>query len=217
MGRSERRLAFLAFVLTLGAIGVVAAPAGATGGGSHGGSSGGFSCGVYPVALKAAVVAAARPGDVIEDIANGARSGHEGWLTWTGDSSEPALAKSLTPPGDDQRYVDPDDPKDHLLSVGDWVLESPARCRVRASARRWTSSSASASSCPCGHEPRTGSKVASSRERVRERRDQVVQAQPRQQGHGQALGPTTCVAPSKALWRSPPVARRRRTSRPRSC
>jgi hypothetical protein len=25
------------------------------------------------------------------------------------------------------------------------------------------------------------------------------------------------VAPSKALWRSPPVARRRRTSRPRSC
>jgi hypothetical protein len=131
MARSRRMAAFLVFALIFGAAGVVAGPARATSGGSHSGhggghdSHGGSSCGVYPIALKASVAAAAHPGGVIEDILNGARSGHEGWLTWTGDVSEPALAKSLTPPGDDQRYVNPDNSKDHVLSVGDWVLGKP--------------------------------------------------------------------------------------------
>src|SRR4026209_1906829 len=98
MRRSRRWLtAFVGFVLALSSVVAFPDNARATGGGG-GHDPQGFSCGVYPIALKAAVAAAARPGSVIDDILNGAKSGHEGWLTWTGDVSEPALARSLTPP-----------------------------------------------------------------------------------------------------------------------
>ena len=124
MGRSHRRLAaVLGFVLTVGAI---PSSAHASDDGHHDyGSHDDTSCHVFPIAAASSVLAAASPGAVIDDITHGAPSGHEGWLTWNGDMSEPALAESLTPPGNDNHYVNPDDPSDHVLSIGDWVRGRP--------------------------------------------------------------------------------------------
>jgi hypothetical protein len=60
------------------------------------------------------------------DIANAAQPGGFVWLAWNGDGGEPALVRSLTPPGNSGRYINPDDPGDRELSVGDWVRGRPA-------------------------------------------------------------------------------------------
>jgi len=49
-----------------------------------------------------------------------------GWLSWTGDPSDAALVTSLTPPGNSDSYVNPDNSADHEINVGDWVLGRPA-------------------------------------------------------------------------------------------
>ncbi|MGC8959621.1 MAG: hypothetical protein ACP5OO_07515, partial [Chloroflexia bacterium] len=67
-----------------------------------------------------------------EDILHGSGPGNFGWLTWTGDRSEGALARSLTPPGDSYTYIDPDDPSDHVVSVGDWGRGRPGVADSRA-------------------------------------------------------------------------------------
>lgn len=48
-----------------------------------------------------------------------------GWLTWDGNTVTKTLALSLAPPGDSSIYTNPDDPEDHTVSVGDWVLGRP--------------------------------------------------------------------------------------------
>jgi hypothetical protein len=60
-------------------------------------------------------------GDILEDIFNGHGPGNFGWLSWTGDPGIPTLIDSLTPPGDSYTYVNPSNPGDNELSVGDWV------------------------------------------------------------------------------------------------
>ncbi len=52
-------------------------------------------------------------------------TGNFGLLTWTGSPGEEALVTSLTPPGDSETYVNPDDPADHEVSVGDWIHGKP--------------------------------------------------------------------------------------------
>ena len=68
------------------------------------------TCEFYPIALSADTVADVAPGTVLDDILNGAHPGNFGWLTWTGDPRVPTLVNSLTPPGDSDTYVNPDDP-----------------------------------------------------------------------------------------------------------
>jgi hypothetical protein len=80
----------------------------------------GQTCDLYPIALSAQSVSNVAPGTVL-DIFNGTQPGNFGWLTWGGSPSEPTLVASLTPPGN----VNPDDPADHQLSVGDWVSGKP--------------------------------------------------------------------------------------------
>jgi hypothetical protein len=77
---------------------------------------------VYPIAVSATVVSSVNAGDTILSIFNGAEHGNFGWLTWTGDNSEAALVTSLTGAGNVSAYTNPDDPNDHDLSVGDWVM-----------------------------------------------------------------------------------------------
>ncbi len=86
---------------------------------------------LYPIALHEDSLAGVAPGQVIPDIYNGVQPGNFGWLTWTGDPSVPALAASLTPPGDSDTYVNPDDPSDGEVSVGDWVQGSPGVSNAR--------------------------------------------------------------------------------------
>jgi hypothetical protein len=81
---------------------------------------------VFPIAVSAAAVTNANAGDVILDIFNGSQHGNFGWLTWTGDNGEPSLVTSLTGAGDVSTYTNPDDPNDHEVSVGDWVLGRPS-------------------------------------------------------------------------------------------
>jgi hypothetical protein len=64
-------------------------------------------------------------GGELVDIYNGTQPGNFGWLSWTGATSEPTLATSLFPPGDVDTYVNPNNPIDHTVSVGDWVQGRP--------------------------------------------------------------------------------------------
>ena len=82
-------------------------------------------CDLYPIALHTQSLAALAPGDVIPDTYNGTQPGNFGWLSCTGNPSEPALVASLTPPGNSETYVNPDNPNDHVVSVGDEVRGKP--------------------------------------------------------------------------------------------
>ncbi len=83
------------------------------------------NCDIYPIALHEGTLAGASPGDIIDDITVGAGAGNFGWLTWDGSNSVNALAASLTPPGNDGDYVNPNNPNDHAISIGDWIEGRP--------------------------------------------------------------------------------------------
>ncbi|MEZ4770332.1 MAG: hypothetical protein R2844_18130 [Caldilineales bacterium] len=83
------------------------------------------TCELYPIALRDSTLAGVQPGDEVTNILNGGEPGNRGWLTWAGSTSSTALANSLTQPGDSHTYINPDNPSDHLLSVGDWVKGVP--------------------------------------------------------------------------------------------
>ena len=55
------------------------------------------------------------------DIFAGGGPGNFGWLGWAGCAEEPILCESPTDPANSENYVNPDDPDDHVLSIGDWV------------------------------------------------------------------------------------------------
>ncbi|MCI0393414.1 MAG: tandem-95 repeat protein [Chloroflexi bacterium] len=82
-------------------------------------------CDLYPIALSSAVLDGAESGDVLSNILNGEQPANFGWLTWTGNNNIPALVASLIPPGNSYLYNNPDDPGDHIVSIGDWVEGKP--------------------------------------------------------------------------------------------
>lgn len=90
------------------------------------------ACDLYPIALHSSSLDGIDPGTVIDDILNGSGSGNFGWLTWTGDTSVPALVASLTPPSNSDTYINPNDPADHSLDVGDWVAGKPGVSNAKA-------------------------------------------------------------------------------------
>jgi PKD repeat protein len=80
---------------------------------------------LYPIAVHVDTVAGAVVGQELEDVLNGGGAGNFGWLSWTGSSSKKVLGQSLTPYGDSDGYVNPDDPDDSTLSAGDRVCGVP--------------------------------------------------------------------------------------------
>jgi Domain of unknown function (DUF5011)/HYR domain len=76
---------------------------------------------LYPIAVSKDSLAGVAVGDVVANIYNGAKPGNFGWLSWSGNSSAGSLASSLVPPGTSKNYVNPNNPNDHVVSVGDWV------------------------------------------------------------------------------------------------
>jgi hypothetical protein len=82
-------------------------------------------CDLYPIAVHKETLDGVAVGDIVPDIYNGAQPGNFGWLTWAGAPNVGDLANSLTPPGDSDSYVNPEDPNDHRVSVGDWLQGSP--------------------------------------------------------------------------------------------
>ncbi len=83
------------------------------------------TCELYPIALSEQSLAGISIGDTVSDIYNGGQPGNFGWLTWAGSPSVPGLVTSLTPPGNSATYANPDDPSDHVVSVGDRVQGKP--------------------------------------------------------------------------------------------
>jgi len=79
------------------------------------------TCPSYPIALPAQLLLNVPTNTVITDIFNGDQLNNFGWLTWTGDPSDPTLITSLTAPGDSTDYINPDNPADHEINAGDWV------------------------------------------------------------------------------------------------
>ena len=84
-----------------------------------------FECELYPIALHTSSLAGVPAGQVVPDIFNGSQPGNFGWLTWAGSPDVGALVTSLTPPGDSDTYVNPNNPGDHNVSIGDWVQGKP--------------------------------------------------------------------------------------------
>ena len=90
------------------------------------------TCNVFPIALHASTIAGVQVGATLGDIYNGSQPGNFGWLSWTGAPSEPTLVTSLTLPGNSDTYVNPNDPNDHTLAVGDWVFGKPGVSNSKA-------------------------------------------------------------------------------------
>lgn len=83
------------------------------------------TCSLYPIALSTTSLSGITSGTSIVDIYNGVQPGNFGWLTWYGSPNVPTLATSLTPPGDSDTYVNPNNAADTVISIGDWVQGSP--------------------------------------------------------------------------------------------
>ncbi len=90
-----------------------------------------IACELYPIALHQSTLTGKNPGDAVADIFNGGGPGNFGWLTWSGNPNAPTLVENLTPPGNSDAYVNPHDPADHVVSVGDWVRASPGIANAR--------------------------------------------------------------------------------------
>lgn len=83
------------------------------------------NCELYPIAISSNLLNDVKAEGTLEITTAENPSGGFGWLSWTGNPSANRLAASLTPPGDSATYVNPDDPQDLQLSVGDWVKGMP--------------------------------------------------------------------------------------------
>ena len=83
------------------------------------------ACNLYPIALHADTLIGVEVGDILNDVLNGTQPGNFGWLTWTGNNGVPTLVASLTPPGNSFSYTNPNNPSDHVVTVGDWIQGKP--------------------------------------------------------------------------------------------
>jgi hypothetical protein len=82
-------------------------------------------CQLFPIALSAALFEGVTDPYLFHETNYGIDSRNFGWLTWDGSTITDTLAASLTPPGNTSLYTNPDDPSDHTVSIGDWVLGRP--------------------------------------------------------------------------------------------
>jgi len=124
--RVEARTDFPTFVATILGIDTLAAnnPAQAI----HGAVSE-FTTGLYPIAVDAKNLDPdAELGfefDKIYDMYVGTQPGNFGWLSWNGTMAEGYLCSSLIPPGRSGEYINPENPNDHVINIGDWVWGRP--------------------------------------------------------------------------------------------
>jgi len=128
--RVEAETDFPTFVATILGIDTLAAnnPAQAI----HGAVSE-FTTGLYPIAVDAKNLEGPGLGflfdktyDMYGQDKNGnIQPGNFGWLSWNGTMAEGYLQLSLTEPGTSQDYINPENPNDHVINVGDWVWGRP--------------------------------------------------------------------------------------------
>jgi hypothetical protein len=80
---------------------------------------------LYPIALSQSVLQGVQPGQSIGNVFLGGGPGNFGWLSWTGANGNQVLAASLTPPGNSDTYINPNDPNDHEVNAADWIFGTP--------------------------------------------------------------------------------------------
>lgn len=85
------------------------------------------SCQLFPIALNA--IALTGDGEdaryITRTVSYGTGNGNFGWLSWNSDILPETLVPSLTMPGNSNIYINPDNPADHIVSIGDWVSGRP--------------------------------------------------------------------------------------------
>jgi hypothetical protein len=79
------------------------------------------TCEVYPITVPHSLVGGAANGTSFDLIQFGNAAGNHSWVTWNGDTSGAAAAISVTPPGNDSSYINPNDATDSVLGISDWV------------------------------------------------------------------------------------------------
>jgi hypothetical protein len=89
-------------------------------------------CVFYPFALHPSTLSGGQGSGtineapyVVRESTYGTADGNFGWLSWNGDLLTTTLVLSLTPPWSSIPYTNPDDPTDHTVSVGDWIIGRP--------------------------------------------------------------------------------------------
>lgn len=82
-------------------------------------------CSFYPIAIQGSAFTNLPVGAEIANLSFKDGRGAVGWLSWNGDQDNPSLVAGLTPPGTSTTYRNPDNPADHVLSVGDMVYGRP--------------------------------------------------------------------------------------------
>jgi hypothetical protein len=83
------------------------------------------TCPLYPLTFPGQLFTNVAPSNVVIDVFNGVLSEDFSWVTWTGDLSQPTLVASLVPPGNSTNYVNPDNPTEHEVNIGDWIVGRP--------------------------------------------------------------------------------------------
>ncbi|OZG74355.1 hypothetical protein BTA51_04910 [Hahella sp. CCB-MM4] len=86
-------------------------------------------CSLYPLTVDLNSLPA--EGDSVT-LYPGVNQGNFIWLSWNGSVKQSALVNSLFPPGNASEYVNPYDPQDKLLELGDWVNSVPGVKNSRA-------------------------------------------------------------------------------------
>ncbi|NVJ49018.1 MAG: tandem-95 repeat protein, partial [Gammaproteobacteria bacterium] len=82
-------------------------------------------CELYPITLPTSLFANNPDKLTYEQVPLGTGPGNYSWLTWDGANDAPSLAQSLIPPGDSERYQNPEQADDNEVSIGDWVQGRP--------------------------------------------------------------------------------------------
>lgn len=83
------------------------------------------TCPLYPLTFPGQMFTNVAPSNIVIDVFNGVLSQDFSWVTWTGALDQPTLVASLVPPGNSTNYINPANPDDHEVNVGDWIVGRP--------------------------------------------------------------------------------------------
>ncbi|WP_415882126.1 Ig-like domain-containing protein [Neptuniibacter sp. QD34_54] len=75
--------------------------------------------------VKSSVLGNPQVGQQFSNISLHKNAGNFVWLSWRGETDANTQADSLIPPGNSDRYINPDNSSDFELNVGDWAQGTP--------------------------------------------------------------------------------------------
>ncbi|WP_028116276.1 putative Ig domain-containing protein [Ferrimonas senticii] len=82
-------------------------------------------CSIYPLAISEATLGSPKLNTNFADIPTKSGAGNFSFLNWDGKKDANTLANSLIPPGNSEDYINPNNPSDNKVDIGDWVQGTP--------------------------------------------------------------------------------------------